>query len=51
MLAVIVMPPQQGPSVSTDTACSSSLVAAHLAHRHLLAGDTQVRGLDLRGVM
>ena len=30
--------------MSTDTACSSSLVAAHLAHRHLLAGDTQVRG-------
>lgn len=30
----------QGPSVSTDTACSSSLIAAHLAHRHVTAGDT-----------
>lgn len=37
---------RQGPSVSTDTACSSSLVAAHLAHRHLLAGDTQVPSAD-----
>ena len=38
----------QGPSVSTDTACSSSLVAAHLAHRHLTAGDTQVHFVSSR---